>query len=159
MKPRPGFPLKDNQKALGPLVIDEKAGLKIPGPINTYLRDYQRDGVRFFYSKYSEGRGGLLGDDMGLGKTIQVIAFLSSIMRKDGVITDVDRRREYVSKLQDGEGWKKRKELPPANTKWPTCLIIAPSTVAQNWERELELVRSIAYVACRAQTLSIVGIL
>ncbi|KAF8918341.1 P-loop containing nucleoside triphosphate hydrolase protein [Mucidula mucida] len=76
---------------------------------------------------------------MGLGKTIQVIAFLSSIMRKDGVITDVDRRREYVSKLQDGEGWKKRKELPPANTKWPTCLIIAPSTVAQNWERELEL--------------------
>jgi hypothetical protein len=38
----------------------------VPAAINTYLRDYQRDGVRFFWHQYQEGRGGLLGDDMGL---------------------------------------------------------------------------------------------
>ena len=76
----------------------------------------------------------------GQGKTIQVISFLSAIMRKNGVITDKDRRRKHVSKLQDGEAWKKRRELPPADATWPTCLIIAPSTVVHNWERELETV-------------------
>ena len=61
-------------------------------------------------------------------------------MKKDGAISDVDRRRNHVSKLQDGEGWRKRKELPPADATWPTCLIIAPSTVVHNWERELQTV-------------------
>ena len=63
-------------------------------------------------------------------------------MRKDGVRTDKHRRRKFVSKLQDGEAWKQRRQLPPANAKWPTCLIIAPSTVVHNWEREFETVRS-----------------
>lgn len=38
----------------------------VPASINTYLREYQRDGVRFFYDMYDQDRGGLLGDDMGL---------------------------------------------------------------------------------------------
>lgn len=38
----------------------------VPAAINTYLREYQREGVRFFWDLYNEGRGGLLGDDMGL---------------------------------------------------------------------------------------------
>lgn len=78
--------------------------------------------------------------DISTGKTIQVISFLSAIMRKDGVATDQDRRRNHVSKLQDLDAWKKRRELPPADATWPTCLIIAPSTVVLNWERELEKV-------------------
>ncbi|KAF9463307.1 P-loop containing nucleoside triphosphate hydrolase protein [Collybia nuda] len=59
-------------------------------------------------------------------------------MHKSGVITDKHRRRDYVSRLQDREAWKLRRELPPANAKWPTCLIIAPSTVVHNWQREFE---------------------
>jgi len=74
------------------------------------------------------------------GKTIQIISFLSAIMKKDGIATDRRRRKKYVSQLQDGEAWKKRRELPPANARWPTCLIIAPSTVVHNWEREFETV-------------------
>lgn len=144
----------------------------VPAAINTYLRDYQRDGVRFFWRQYVEGRGGLLGDDMGLvrcpysninltqwhagyvrltscscfkshlaiGKTIQVISFLSAIMHKNGLVTDKHRRRMYVSRLQDRQAWKQRRELPLANKKWPTCLIIAPSTVVHNWQREFETV-------------------
>lgn len=75
-----------------------------------------------------------------VGKTIQVISFLSAIMEKTGLVSDKDRRRKHVSNLQDGESWRKRRELPPANATWPTCLIVAPSTVVHNWEREFETV-------------------
>ncbi|KAF5345800.1 hypothetical protein D9756_010881 [Leucocoprinus leucothites] len=138
LKPRPGFPLAPEQQRLGPLVLDEETKTQVPATINTYLRDYQREGVKFFWKQYQEGRGGLLGDDMGLGKTIQVISFLSAIMRKNGVMTDKHRRRKHVSRLQDLKAWEERRELPPANFQWPTCLIIAPSTVVHNWEREFD---------------------
>ncbi|KAF9649557.1 hypothetical protein BDM02DRAFT_3229957 [Thelephora ganbajun] len=82
--------------------------------------------------------GGMLGDDMGLGKTIQVISFLSAIMRKTGTSKDEFRRRDHVARLQDSEEWSKFRRLPPANDTWPTALIIAPSSVAMNWQRELE---------------------
>ncbi|KAF8556760.1 hypothetical protein OG21DRAFT_1553783 [Imleria badia] len=59
-------------------------------------------------------------------------------MKKHGDLRDVDRRRNHVSKLQDGVEWKRNRTLPPANAVWPTCLIIAPSTVVANWEREFE---------------------
>lgn len=64
--PKPGFPLNANQKYEKAMVLDAKEGVKVPAAINTYLRDYQRDGVTFLYRQYKEGRGGLLGDDMGL---------------------------------------------------------------------------------------------
>jgi SNF2 family DNA or RNA helicase len=49
----------------------------VPGAINTYLRDYQRDGVKFFWRQYTEGRGGLLGDDMGLVRCLCFVCVLS----------------------------------------------------------------------------------
>lgn len=48
------------------LIIDKEGDIKVPAAINTYLREYQRDGVRFFWERYKDDRGGLLGDDMGL---------------------------------------------------------------------------------------------
>ncbi|THH28182.1 hypothetical protein EUX98_g6002 [Antrodiella citrinella] len=137
-KTRPGFVRKPSQPILGPFILDQRKNIRVPGGINTFLREYQRDGIRFFYERYDKGRGGLLGDDMGLGKTIQVISFLSAIMRKHGDKRDIDRRKDYVSILQDGRNWKQHRKLPPANAKWPTCLIIAPSSVVHNWEREFE---------------------
>ncbi|RPD77013.1 hypothetical protein L226DRAFT_459287 [Lentinus tigrinus ALCF2SS1-7] len=59
-------------------------------------------------------------------------------MQKTGDNYDVDRRRKHVSKLQDKKEWKKFRKLPPADATWPTCLIIAPSSVVGNWEREFE---------------------
>ena len=61
-------------------------------------------------------------------------------MRKTGTSEDGFRRRDHVAKLQDSEEWSKFRKLPPANEMWPTALIIAPSSVAMNWERELETV-------------------
>ena len=48
------------------MVLDAEMHVEVPGPINAYLRDYQRDGVKFLWNKYKNGIGGLLGDDMGL---------------------------------------------------------------------------------------------
>ena len=66
LQPKPGFPLRSGQKQESALVLDEEKVIKIPESINTYLRDYQREGVKFLWRQYNEGRGGLLGDDMGL---------------------------------------------------------------------------------------------
>lgn len=133
-------PLK-GQTFQPPFYLDpQDKTIKIPSSLNTHYREYQRDGVVFFYERYKKGRGGLLGDDMGLGKTLQVIGFLSAIMRKLGDERDMKRRYNHVSKLQDNEMWKKHKKLPPANQTWPTALIIAPSSVVGNWERELQKV-------------------
>lgn len=52
-----------------------------------YLRNYQRDGVRFLYCKFTAGEGGILADDMGLGKTIQAIAFIAAILKMKGMLT------------------------------------------------------------------------
>lgn len=53
--------------------------VQIPGPINQFLRDYQRDGVQFLYDQYRRRVGGLLCDDMGLGKTVQVRIIFSVV--------------------------------------------------------------------------------
>jgi SNF2 family DNA or RNA helicase len=138
------------------LVLDQSNGIQVNSSTNRWLRDYQREGVKFFYDRYKDGRGGILGDDMGLGrilytallasnshdalpgKTIQVIAFLSAIMRKTGDDRDLNRRQEHVDELQDSSEWRRSRKLPRANATWPTSLIIVPSTVVHNWERELE---------------------
>ncbi|KAH8114900.1 P-loop containing nucleoside triphosphate hydrolase protein [Phellopilus nigrolimitatus] len=137
LNPRPSFP-RDVAHPLVPLILDIGTNTKVPAHINTFLREYQRDGIKFLYERYKRGQGGILGDDMGLGKTVQVISFLSAIMTKFNDRRDVDRRRKHVSRLQDSRQWRQHKRLPPANATWHTCLIIAPSTVVHNWEREFE---------------------
>ncbi|EPS94596.1 hypothetical protein FOMPIDRAFT_1054943 [Fomitopsis schrenkii] len=65
LQPRPEFVVPPDRKGIRPLVLEP--GYVVPWKINTFLRDYQRAGVRFFIERYKEGRGALLGDDMGLG--------------------------------------------------------------------------------------------
>ena len=63
---RPAFRLGPTQQRLGPLVLDQRKHIQVPPAINTFLRDYQRDGVEFLYGKFRGSMGGMLGDDMGL---------------------------------------------------------------------------------------------
>ncbi|SJX61041.1 related to RAD26-DNA repair and recombination protein [Sporisorium reilianum f. sp. reilianum] len=127
---RPSFPIPAELKDVGPLIL--APSVEVPAAINRFLRSYQRDGVRFLYRSYAEGRGALLGDDMGLGKTIQVIAFLSAIMGKTGREEDADRRIEAV------RSDRQRSDYHRADAIWPTCLIICPSSVIDNWRHELD---------------------
>ncbi|KAF8312860.1 hypothetical protein DL93DRAFT_2059669 [Clavulina sp. PMI_390] len=95
----------------------------VPASVNRFLRDYQREGIQFFYDRWCEGRGGVLGDDMGL----------------DNDIRDKDRRRNWVEKWQrENERKRNAPPMPKANFKWPTALIIVPKTLIDNWERELD---------------------
>lgn len=66
-----------NQKHHGPSEPFVLSGdVQVPYTINRYLRDYQREGVKFIYDSYLKSRGCILGDDMGLGKTIQVCLYI-----------------------------------------------------------------------------------
>ena len=40
----------------------------MPGSINRYLREYQREGIKFLFRQYAANQGAILADDMGLGK-------------------------------------------------------------------------------------------
>ena len=129
---RPDFPVLDQQRKQQMNILDSVQGIAVPDPINWFLRDYQRQGVRFLFKLYRKGRGGILADDMGLGKTIQVIALLTAIMRHTG-FEDTDARRRL----------KKLKELSNDDFKnevkdWPTALIICPATLRQNWVNEIQ---------------------
>ena len=61
---RPGFKRPDSP--LVPLVLDTRSNIKVPKYLNIFLREYQREGVRFLWDRWKDGRGGVLGDDMGL---------------------------------------------------------------------------------------------
>lgn len=65
-----------------PLVLSQSSNgeEKVPYTINRYLRDYQREGIRFIYDNYSRSRGCILGDDMGMGKTVQVQTSLKLLL-------------------------------------------------------------------------------
>ncbi|KAG8970385.1 hypothetical protein FRC05_000631 [Tulasnella sp. 425] len=111
-RPRPAFKPSADQQLKGPLILgldSEGRELSVPRCVAMYLRPYQEEGVRFFWERYKEGRGGILGDDMGL-------------------------RYDWVNQFLDEHP---KDKLPKANSNWPTCLIIAPKTVMGNWEREL----------------------
>ncbi|KAG8908777.1 hypothetical protein FRB99_003015 [Tulasnella sp. 403] len=135
LHPRPAFKATPEQQLKPALVLDAADHVQVPRSVAMYLRPYQEDGVRFFWERYKEGRGGVLGDDMGLGKTIQVISFLSAIMRKGGNRKDKARRYNWVNEFLDTHNMN---QLPEANSQWPTGLIVAPKTVVENWARELE---------------------
>ena len=70
LETRPIFRLGPTQKHLGPLVLDQRKHVQVPSAINTFLRDYQRDGIKFLYDKFKNSMGGMLGDDMGLVSVI-----------------------------------------------------------------------------------------
>ncbi len=72
------------------------------------LRPYQSRGISWLHSMTSAGLGGCLADDMGLGKTLQVIAL------------HLHRRAS---------------PQPPAPAR---MLVICPTSLLVNWEREVQ---------------------
>lgn len=82
--------------------------LEPPAGLRAELRTYQREGYAWLSFLRRFGLGACLADDMGLGKTVQLIAYLLH-MKETGA-------------LQDG--------APPA-------LIICPTSVLGNWQKEI----------------------
>lgn len=101
---------------------------KVPYTINRYLRDYQREGIKFMYNNYIHSRGCILGDDMGLGKTVQVIGLLAALLHKEGTWEDIESNRPSFLQSQALDKLCSNKVF----------LIVAPLSVLYNWKDELE---------------------
>eukprot|EP00644_Phytophthora_capsici_P001310 jgi/Phyca11/542777/estExt2_Genewise1Plus.C_PHYCAscaffold_100161 len=115
-----------------PMVLSSEEGsqtLEVCANMNSYLFDYQREGVEFLFGAYERDTGAILGDDMGLGKTIQVIAFLSAIMGKHGDSRDKDAFEGEVAPI----------------------FIVMPASLLQNWEQELRTWMSCTTVILRGK--------
>ena len=63
--------------------LKQQEKVKIPKAIDSILRPFQKDGLRWLLSLYNTELNGILADDMGLGKTIQTIMLLKSIYEKN----------------------------------------------------------------------------
>ncbi|KAK3612352.1 hypothetical protein CHS0354_011070 [Potamilus streckersoni] len=110
--------------------------VQVPATINQYLRDYQREGIRFLYNHYKYNRGALLEDDMGLGKTVQVIGFLAALLKKHGNRVDFMRQKpKFIRNLSDES--KKVMAEDEEDVK-KSFLIIGPGCVLYNWLDEFE---------------------
>ncbi|MDF2936092.1 MAG: ATP-dependent helicase [Paenibacillaceae bacterium] len=96
--------------------LKEHKGVPMQGPppgFHGTLRPYQAEGVSWLLFLRQFGLGGCLADDMGLGKTIQWISYLLSV------------------KEQEGQAQPEGEPLPPG-------LLICPTSVLGNWQKELQ---------------------
>ncbi len=94
--------------------VDEIKVVKKPRNLKAQLRPYQEQGFQWLWFLHDIASGGILADDMGLGKTVQTIALLLAV-------------KSAVEKDAKADGKKKFK-----------ALIVAPTSVVTNWERELD---------------------
>ncbi|MFJ7726098.1 DEAD/DEAH box helicase [Neobacillus sp. NPDC097160] len=118
---------------------------KVPDGLNGELRPYQQLGMSWLWFLRQHGFGACLADDMGLGKTVQLISYLLKV--KDEVVPDTDNTintvqgQEMVPDTLNTTKRKKKDETTPApKAKVPTkaALIICPTSVLGNWQKELE---------------------
>lgn len=120
----------------------------VPAGLNGELRPYQQLGMSWLWFLRQYGFGACLADDMGLGKTVQLISYLLKVKEGD-VVPDTT---SYVNQVPDTKsdtkkGHRKNKKdgeatsVPaPVPVKVPTkaALIICPTSVLGNWQKELE---------------------
>uniref|UniRef100_A0A7N5ZWD0 Excision repair cross-complementation group 6-like 2 n=1 Tax=Anabas testudineus TaxID=64144 RepID=A0A7N5ZWD0_ANATE len=127
---KPVFPnIVTDRRLCVPLELSDHDGDRVPYTINRYLRDYQREGIRFIYNSYICSRGCILGDDMGLGKTVQVIGFLAAVLHKTGTWEDIKKNRPQFLQSQMPSIQSEAKKV---------FLIVAPLSVLYNWKDELD---------------------
>jgi SNF2 family DNA or RNA helicase len=122
----------------------------VPTSLNGELRPYQQLGMSWLWFLRQYGFGACLADDMGLGKTVQLIAYL--LMVREQEVVDI-AQAETASGVRHGDGssalkaetakagGKRRKQSEEeAAQKVPIkgALIICPTSVLGNWQKELE---------------------
>ena len=127
---------------LEPAANSDGGRLLVPSSISRYLFSYQKEGVAWLWKQFTSGMGGILADDMGLGKTAQSIAFLAAVLRCSG-----SRRadgRAATERLKAG-----RKSAAPTLEGHRAALVIVPSSVLDNWLREVKMWTKLNVAAIR----------
>lgn len=77
-----GFKVEYNQQIrdlIGEIKDYQSCEVPLQEEIESKLRPYQLDGVKWLYAHSRRGLSGILADEMGLGKTLQSIALLSTM--------------------------------------------------------------------------------
>ncbi|MBI0578032.1 DEAD/DEAH box helicase [Neobacillus cucumis] len=102
--------------------------------LNGELRPYQQLGMSWLWFLRQHGFGAVLADDMGLGKTVQLISYLLKVKELAG-----EEPAMVESESRSRRRKKDAEEAAPA-VKTPTkaSLIICPTSVLGNWQKELE---------------------
>ncbi len=88
--------------------------MPIPDGLQAQLRPYQQEGFSWLSFLRRFGLGACLADDMGLGKTIQLITYLLHIRE--------DSARQHTAEM---------------DTATPTSLVVCPTSVLGNWQKEI----------------------
>lgn len=102
-------------KALLELASDTPDPVPVPAALQAELRPYQQQGLDWLAMLWRHKIGGILADDMGLGKTIQSLALIAHA------------HETYAH----SEGVGSTEDASPG-----PFLVVAPSSVAPNWEAE-----------------------
>jgi SNF2 family DNA or RNA helicase len=95
------------------------------------LREYQKRGVSWLSYLEKLGLNGCLADDMGLGKSVQVIARL--VQEKD----EKSSLEIGSTKIPEKKKGKKADNLNLEENSLLPTLLIAPTSVVGNWQKEI----------------------
>ncbi|MFL6556699.1 MAG: DEAD/DEAH box helicase [Bacillus sp. (in: firmicutes)] len=106
----------------------------VPSGLQGELRPYQQLGMSWLWFLRQYGFGATLADDMGLGKTVQLISYLLKVKEVVGdELTLVPDTQSEAKKSR-----KKDEDEKPAKVPTKAALIICPTSVLGNWQKELE---------------------
>ena len=119
---------KPNPLSLGPGYQCPPLSTVISGNINErelafFTKSTRRELGAYLAMTWGKLTVSAVSEHPSLGKTIQVISFLSAIMRKTGTIEDHGRRKRLIRASQEGR-------LNPKH--WPTALIVCPKSLISN---------------------------
>lgn len=138
--------------------------VEVPAGLVGELRPYQQLGMSWLWFLREYGFGAVLADDMGLGKTVQLISYLLKVKEEVAVPdtgtpqsfdavnheTIVEEKPHVVSSTEvtviepvsalTPKTRRKKDDAVAASAKSPTkaALIICPTSVLGNWQKELE---------------------
>ncbi len=111
--------------------------LAAPG-FEATLRPYQNHGLSWLAHLYELGMGGVLADDMGLGKTVQTLAHLHRLHKLPPPAGEGGGGGTLPLQTSSPS---RNPSPPPSPAGRGSCLpslIVAPTSVLSNWQREAE---------------------